>query len=579
MAETFSSIRSIATPLPLINSGDDADFDAAAQRFVQDIHALANDLNGDTIKKLNKLVPDLNKTINNLTAIQNAAANAGAAETSAEAAATSAAAAAASASAANSSKTAAASSATAANTSKTNAASSATAAANSAAAAAANAGTVSEAVEILSANTQAIENAAANAVNAAASAASAATSAAQAVAATSGKLDKSGGAMTGDVTFAAGKAVKFHSSNTGEPKVYLEGGGGVTQDSGNVMQIGTQNNNVYARTRAGGCFYVFCGGKHTATSGDPGQDGACEMAVSSGQTVIREKLIIESKPNSGSAGAAPTGWCDLRLKPTAIDGVEATEYPWIRARNSTGRTTAALTLRAGGMALIGSGESADTYYLNMVCADTTSPALPAGFGAEVGAKSMDEAAEQLFLTSDNAIYFVAKVQNWAAGKMMVYNGDALFPAVAGAVDLGTATLPIGTVYGTLQGKLATARTISLTGEATGSVAFDGSQNVSLSVAVAGSQKKYLDRYVTSTGAFGARGFGGLSCVKESTGVYVISMGMPTTALVPVATIAYIAGSQAVRAAVETPSTSENIIRVRVYDAANNPVDGAFYLKA
>ena len=110
-----------------------------------------------------------------------------------------------------------------------------------------------------------------------------------------------------------------------------------------------------------------------------------------------------------------------------------------------------------------------------------------------------------------------KVNNWAASGAVNLASDTTY-ATAGAVkkayDLAAAALPAG-ANAVSASKWATARTITLAGDATGSVSIDGSGNVTLTVAVVDNSHTHTAATITDLNAQNEGAVGSTLALRDS----------------------------------------------------------------
>lgn len=149
-----------------------------------------------------------------------------------------------------------------------------------------------------------------------------------------------------------------------------------------------------------------------------------------------------------------------------------------------------ISVGAGAATIVGSGESAKA----------CEPLLAA-------------TTEQLWLTSDDDIKFYTNCQT-IGNKVGVAlgTGRQFYPDVNNTGSLGTSSNKWNNVYattltGSLSGnastttKLATPRTVTFTGDVTGSFSFDGSSNVNAKLSYNNSHDKFLSNITIATTSF------------------------------------------------------------------------------
>ncbi len=157
----------------------------------------------------------------------------------------------------------------------------------------------------------------------------------------------------------------------------------------------------------------------------------------------------------------------------------------------------------------------------------------------------------------------------------------------------TATSFNGPVTGAVTGnaststRLATSRTIGLSGDVTGTASFDGSANSTIAATVSNGaitaaklgsneQRQIAKAWgrVSSTGAFtGGTGYGINTATRVTQGVYSITLSSSYSEIVAVASPEASGTGWFSNAQVTLPST----ITVRVFNSANNPQDAAIML--
>lgn len=126
---------------------------------------------------------------------------------------------------------------------------------------------------------------------------------------------------------------------------------------------------------------------------------------------------------------------------------------------------------------------------------------------ETGTPSQDAGIEIERGTSANVSWLWDETNDrWSAGTQSIYSGGGFIGNLTGNVTGNTSGVHTGAVTGDVTGnvsgnagtatKLATARTLSLSGDATGSVSFDGSANADIVVTVADNSHAHTIANVT-----------------------------------------------------------------------------------